>query len=193
MPRTKAQISGIALLIGMTGVTLVISGITGVPWPDLIRRIVKGDLPSGSAAAAGPTGAPTLSQTTDLGQAVANTGLDYLGVPYRFGGHTPDGWDCSGFVTYVLRQNGLNLPNNTHTRAIQYYTWSGAYTIPRAACAPGDLVCWVSHIGIAINRDEMVNSPRPGKVTEIAKIYNVPAPIIRRPKAYELRSGKVLP
>jgi len=106
-------------------------------------------------------------------------------TPYVWGGATPAGWDCSGLVTWILHHEmGLELPNNTHTVTGQFYIWSGAVTVPRNQCSPGDLVCWPSHIGIAISSSEMVNAPTFGHVTERAKIYNVPAPIIRRPKAY---------
>ncbi len=120
-----------------------------------------------------------------MGAQVAADALKYLGVPYRWAHEDPSGWDCSGFVTWVLHHDfGISLPSNTHTTALGFLTWSGARDIPRGMCAAGDLVCWASHIGIATSNDQMVNAPTAGQKTRVDKIWSVPAPVIRRPAAY---------
>jgi cell wall-associated NlpC family hydrolase len=127
------------------------------------------------------------------GNAVAQDALQYLGVPYVWAHQDPTGWDCSGFVTYVLHHDfGIDLPDNTHTVTEQFYVWTGADTIPRDQCAAGDLVCWVSHIGIALDASTMVNAANPTDGTLISDIWTVPAPIIRRPQAYTTRNTSEL-
>lgn len=190
----RVSVSGMAVLTGLAGSVLLWSGLKNQSIEETLRRAIRGQeigsLPSlfGKSAPLGPTPAPTgptPAGGTEFGRAVAATAAGYVGVPYRWGGETPDGWDCSGFVTWVLHKvHGIDLPNDNHTVAAQFYVWRGARTVPRSSCSPGDLVCWPTHIGIALSRDEMVNAPRPGTVTRRDKIWGVPAPTIRRPLAY---------
>jgi cell wall-associated NlpC family hydrolase len=98
----------------------------------------------------------------------------------------PTGWDCSGFVTYVLHHDfGLTLPDNQHTVTGTFLTWSGATTVTKAQTAPGDLVCWLGHIGIAVDANNYVNAPGFGIATRIQPIpWGSTPPTIRRPNAY---------
>jgi hypothetical protein len=56
-----------------------------------------------------------------------------------------------------------------------------ADTIPRDQCAAGDLCCWPGHVGIAVDKDNMINAPSFGIPTRIQKIYG--GVIIRRVNA----------
>lgn len=196
MPSTGARVtvSGLAVTAGVAGSVLLWSGLRNQSIEETLRRAIRGqEIPTapslfGKSAPLGPTPAPTgptPAGGTEFGRAVAATAASYVGVRYVFGGETPDGWDCSGFVTWVLhRIHGVDLPNDHHTVAAQFYVWRGARTVPRSSCAPGDLVCWPTHIGIALSRDELVHAPGLGQKTRRQKIWGVPAPTIRRPLAY---------
>lgn len=77
------------------------------------------------------------------------TAATYRGVKYRFGGATPAGFDCSGFVMYVFNRHGIKLPR---TADIQYK--AGKPVKSQKELKPGDLVFFetyekgASHVGI---------------------------------------------
>lgn len=123
-----------------------------------------------------------------LGNAIAQAALKGEGVPYKWGGATPAGWDCSGFVTYVLHhQMGLTLPSNDHTVTMQFLTWSGAVAIPKANAAAGDLICWPTHVAIAISNTQCIGAETYGVGTVVGP-FNQMGPggetyVVRRVKA----------
>ncbi|MBP1763934.1 MAG: spore cortex-lytic enzyme [Firmicutes bacterium] len=91
-------------------------------------------------------------------KAVINTSFEYLGVPYRYGGTTPRGFDCSGFVQYVYKKHGITLPR---TADIQYK--SGA-AVARKQLRAGDMVFFsttdkgVSHSGIYLGDNKFISA-----------------------------------
>ena len=94
-------------------------------------------------------------ESADPGSAgVIQQALRYLGVPYRWGGSTPAGFDCSGFVQYVYAQRGTALPRSV---AAQYEL--GA-PVDRADLRPGDLVFFdrLRHNGIYIGGGRFVHA-----------------------------------
>lgn len=110
----------------------------------------------------------------ELGSRIAAQGLHYVGVPYKWGGATPAGWDCSGFVTYVLHHDlGLDLPDNQHTVSQSFLTWKGAQTIPADQCQAGDLICWITHIAIATGPTTGVGAQNPRQGTITGDIKNL--------------------
>lgn len=82
---------------------------------------------------------------------------NYIGVPYRWGGTTPSGFDCSGFTQYVFRKAGVNLPR---TSAEQGRVGT---RVSRSELRPGDLVYFPGHIGIYVGNGQFIHSPSPGK------------------------------
>jgi hypothetical protein len=197
----RGVVSGVSVAIGAAGMILIVAGVHRSPIADVLRAAIRGEpIPQGlwdgdphlSAKSGTTPAAPSAftipgDQGTAMGRAVAADATQYVGkVPYVFGRQTPTtGWDCSGFVTWVLHHDlGLELPNNTHTYSGQFYVWSGARTIPREQCAPGDLCCWVGHVGIALDNQRMINAANPRQGTLVSNIWKMPAPVIRRPLAY---------
>jgi cell wall-associated NlpC family hydrolase len=193
------KFNGVYVGMSLAGGVLAWSGLKNITVADYLRSIIKlGPVPVGpqdlaAAKSAVQTGKATgrfipniPAAGSPLANAVVASALTYQGrVPYEWGGETPNGWDCSGFVSWVLHHdNGIELPDDTHTTAIQFYTWKEAQTIPRDQAGPGDLACWVSHVGICLDNTTMINSPTFGKKTTVDKIWGTPAPVIRRPRAY---------
>lgn len=95
------------------------------------------------------------------------------GTPYRYGGSTPAGFDCSGFTQYVYRQVGIKLPR---TSSRQRYA---GRSIPRSQARPGDMVWMPGHVGIYIGNGMMYDSPRTGKRIGARKIWTNNYRIIR--------------
>jgi cell wall-associated NlpC family hydrolase len=123
-------------------------------------------------AAAGSVGTglgniPAPPSSTLGGQAVA-IAEQYLGVPYVWGGASPDGFDCSGLVMYVYAQLGVSLPHN----ALEQY--NALPHVPVSDLEPGDLVFFYGfgHVGIYIGGGMMIHAPHTGTVVQIASISN---------------------
>jgi cell wall-associated NlpC family hydrolase len=98
---------------------------------------------------------------------VVGVAMQYLGTPYVWGGASPGGFDCSGFVMYVYGQMGVSVPHNA---AMQYNT-VGSY-VPRDQLEPGDLVFFdgLGHVGIYIGGGQFIHSPHTGDVVKISSL-----------------------
>jgi cell wall-associated NlpC family hydrolase len=96
----------------------------------------------------------------------ASIALRYLGVPYRWGGASPSGFDCSGLVMYVYAQLGISLP---HFAAAQYRMGSA---VSRSDLQPGDLVFFdgLNHVGIYIGGNQFVHAPHTGDVVRVSTL-----------------------
>jgi cell wall-associated NlpC family hydrolase len=81
------------------------------------------------------------------------------GAPYRNGGSSPSGFDCSGFVQYVFAQNGRALPREVRDQ------FKLGTAIDRNEVKPGDLVFFqtvspgASHVGIVVGDEKFVHAP----------------------------------
>ena len=98
---------------------------------------------------------------------VVGIALQYLGVPYVWGGSSPStGFDCSGFVMYVFAQVGVSLPHHAASQ------WSYGTPVSRDQLAPGDLVFFsgLGHMGIYIGGGQFVHAPHTGDVVKISSM-----------------------
>lgn len=110
------------------------------------------------------TGTASTPQSYSL-SAVYNEALKYRGVPYVYGGATPAGFDCSGFVKYVFAKFGISLPHNATTQA------NMGTRISVADAVPGDLVVSAGHIGFYAGNGMILHASRPGTPLRIGPIY----------------------
>jgi hypothetical protein len=105
-------------------------------------------------------------------QAIVERAKQYLGVPYRWGGTTPAGFDCSGFMMYLHRQFGVTL-NRVASDQMRNGT-----PVDRADLVPGDMVfftssagsSYVSHVGMYVGDGQMIHAPNGGGVVRYASI-----------------------
>ncbi|HLS82886.1 MAG TPA: C40 family peptidase [Steroidobacter sp.] len=101
------------------------------------------------------------------GNEIALRAMALLGTPYRYGGDTPAGFDCSGLVSYVHRQLGIATPR---TAAQQF---AAAQRIPLDELAPGDLLFFriggrrVSHVAIYTGEGRFIHAPQTGRSVEL--------------------------
>jgi peptidoglycan DL-endopeptidase CwlO len=128
-----------------------------------------------SAPAPAPAPAPSSSSGGSSGSSapppathssVVSIALQYLGVPYVWGGASPSGFDCSGLTMYAYAKVGVYLPHNA---AMQY----GMGTpVSRSQLAPGDLVFFsgLSHVGMYIGGGRFVHAPHTGDVVKISSL-----------------------
>ena len=114
--------------------------------------------PSTYAALLGKSMPAVSSTTNSIARRVVSDSMNYLGVPYVFGGTTPNGFDCSGYVRYVFANAGVYLPR---TADAQYEV---GYSVSTSELVPGDLVFFStyepgpSHVGIYLGDGEFINA-----------------------------------
>ena len=105
---------------------------------------------------------------------IVKTAKQYIGVPYRWGGESPQtGFDCSGLTMVVYRLNGLDLPRSSRQQ------WKTGRPVKRSRLERGDLVFFatsgrqrVSHVGIYTGNGNFLHAPRRGRKIEIATLSN---------------------
>ena len=104
-----------------------------------------------------PPPSPTLAERA---VALART---QLGVPYVYGGASPDGFDCSGLVMWVYGRLGITLPHNAAA------LFSVGRPVSLEHLRPGDLVFFpgLGHVGIYVGDGRMIHAPQTGEYVEI--------------------------
>jgi cell wall-associated NlpC family hydrolase len=122
------------------------------------------DFPADGTSASAPT-LPAAPPARYGG--VVGIAMQYLGTPYVWGGSSPSGFDCSGFVMYVYAQMGISVPHN----AAAQYSSIGVY-VSRDQLEPGDLVFFdgLGHVGIYIGGGQFIHSPHTGDVVKISSL-----------------------
>jgi hypothetical protein len=137
-----------SLVLGTASCTVRVGGVD-IPIPD---PTVDLPLPAPSPGGAGST-------------RVLARADDYLGVPYKWGGTSPrTGFDCSGYVQYVYRREGVELPRTSRQQAV-----AGTRRPTRwDAASPGDLVMFanpgekISHVAFYAGNGRIIHSSSSG-------------------------------
>jgi cell wall-associated NlpC family hydrolase len=122
--------------------------------------------PDGDGRAEAPQAEP------DVGGDAARYALEMVGIPYRYGGKTPKGLDCSGLVLYSYALAGKRLPVNLERQR------AASRPVPRKQMRPGDLLFFEladegrSHVGLYIGSGKFVHAPSRGKLVSTASLSN---------------------
>ena len=117
-----------------------------------------------------------IAQTPDKPKISLHHGLaiarDMVGTPYRYGGATPRGFDCSGLVYYAYRKAGMQISRTT----AEQYRQTKRVQVSRLQ--PGDLLFFAisrnksSHVGIYAGNDRFIHAPSSGKLVSYASLDN---------------------
>ncbi|MBX6395224.1 MAG: C40 family peptidase [Alicyclobacillaceae bacterium] len=129
-----------------------------VQWdPDTETAIVNTGKKGSSSLRPVLASPPGIHPVENAKSEIVATAKKYVGSPYAWGGTTPSGFDCSGFVQYVFAQNGIDLPRT----ASEMYEVGTPVTDD---LQPGDLVFFTtyapgaSHVGIYLGSDQFISA-----------------------------------
>lgn len=117
----------------------------------------------------GKVSAGSYSAPRTVGESAAAIALNQVGVPYRYGGSSPSGFDCSGLVQYSYSLAGKRLPRTTKQ------LWTTTDSVGRNDLRAGDLLFFriegkMSHVGVYLGKRRFVHAPASGRTVTVASI-----------------------
>jgi cell wall-associated NlpC family hydrolase len=102
-----------------------------------------------------------------LGQQAITIALRAVGVPYRWGGASPEGgFDCSGLIHWAYAHLGVELPHSS------YALYELGTSVAPGKLKPGDLLFFsgLGHVGLYLGGGRMVHAPRSGRTVEVVTL-----------------------
>lgn len=104
-----------------------------------------------------------------VGERAAVVALNQVGVPYRYGGTTTSGFDCSGLIQYAYLAVGKRVPRTTGQ------LWSSTTTVRRENLQIGDLLFFriagkMSHVGMYVGGRRFVHAPSTGRRVSVVSL-----------------------
>ena len=138
---------------------------------DVVTQNLQNRKAAANTTYEGPTTADYLANPLypelDRDQVLA-VALQYIGTPYVHGGEDPSKFDCSGLITFVYAQFGIELTHYVPTQNTE------GRTIPESEAVPGDLVVFdnLAHDGIYAGNGMILDAPKPGGFVDVRPIWN---------------------
>ena len=114
--------------------------------------------------------------TSEAAQRLLQEAARYLGTPYVWGGYSPSGFDCSGFVSYCLTNSGVRNTGRLTAQGLHDI----CTPVSESEAQPGDLIFFtgtynagepVTHIGIYVGGGQMIHCGHPVQYTSIYSSY----------------------
>jgi cell wall-associated NlpC family hydrolase len=104
-----------------------------------------------------------------VGHKAASVALGQVGVPYRYGGSSPRGFDCSGLVQYSYASAGISIPRTTSGQ------WARMSPVSNGDMRTGDLLFFridgkMSHVGLYLGDGRFVHAPSSGRTVSIESL-----------------------
>ena len=140
------------------------------------RAAAAASMTTYAAAYSGPSAAEHVASPTYPSfslSSVYSVAAQYQGVPYVYGGATPAGFDCSGFVMYVYAQFGISLPHSSVGQG------AAGTPIALADAQPGDLVIMDGHDGFYAGNGNILHAPYEGAAVRVQPIWTSDYRIVR--------------
>ena len=149
------------MLLVVVMAALAVAPVTGAPGAVVEETSAAARLFDRPAVKVRPKPAPPTRAERAVGFA-----LGAVGVPYRWGGESRSGFDCSGLVRWAYRHVGLDLPHNS------YALYGVGRRVTRSRMRPGDVLFFsgLGHVGLYVGRGRMVHAPYTGKDVEVVSL-----------------------
>ena len=164
---TKLYEGSVAKIIGINNAWFKVQygGNTGYISPDYVSIVPYENAVTATASVSYSTATGSTASSSGTRQQIIDYAATLLGCKYVYGGNTPSGFDCSGYVKYVFNHFGVNL---TRTSANQY---ANSVKIKKSELQIGDLVFFsqttgsskVGHVGIYVGGGQFIHAAAPGK------------------------------
>ncbi len=121
---------------------------------------------SSSGTSSGSSGAATQDS---IGQQMVTYAKQFLGYPYVYGGASPSGFDCSGFMNYIYKQFGYKINRGANAQM------ENGYKVSKDSLRPGDLVFFgsgsrASHVGMYIGNGKFIHAENSGTGVVISSL-----------------------
>ncbi|MEO7386084.1 MAG: C40 family peptidase [Gammaproteobacteria bacterium] len=147
------------ILAGLAAFAVGLAGCASQPRATDFAGLADGDWPE------------TAQPPDQLRAQVVFTAMQMVGVPYRWGGSSPDGFDCSGLVQFAYSNAGLRLPR---TAAEQL---EASTPVPLETARAGDLLFFrdgsrTSHVAIYLGAGRFVHAPSTGNRVSLDSFGN---------------------
>jgi cell wall-associated NlpC family hydrolase len=132
------------------------------------RAVAAAQMQTYAASYTGPSAADYLANPPypnfSLAQ-VYSVAQQYIGVPYVYGGDTPAGFDCSGYVMFVYAQFGISLPHSATAIG------NMGTRISIADAVPGDVIAMGSHVGFYAGNGNILDAPDVGRSISVRPLW----------------------
>ena len=102
---------------------------------------------------------------------VVNYAKQFIGTPYKSGGTTTAGFDCSGFTMYVYNHFNVKLPHSANNQTVK------GSVVSKSDLQIGDLVFFgksINHVGIYVGNGSFIHSPKPGAKVKLEQLKYMP-------------------
>jgi cell wall-associated NlpC family hydrolase len=174
MAKPAPQTIAVSQAVAASSVTR--DAVTATSVAELARQKAAAQLVSYAKAYTGPSAAQYLKTPAYPSFSLASVfsvAKQYIGTPYVFGGATPAGFDCSGYIMFVYAQFGISLPHSVSGEAAR------GTRISLADAVPGDVIIMNGHDGFYAGNGNILDAPKPGGSVSIRPIWTTDYYIVR--------------